>query len=172
MPLVHADVQRDQKRFALPTKALHYARRKQGNTGRTSAVVAHKFLNPSTMPATRGYTHVVETRAAARTIYLAGQLGMTPDGKFAGAPGDFRAQATQAFENLKFGLAAVGASFEHVVKVTVYFTDMANLQTYFEVRDRYVNTTAPPASTAVQISKLARDGALFEIEAIAVVPEA
>jgi enamine deaminase RidA (YjgF/YER057c/UK114 family) len=48
---------------------------------------------------------------------------------------------------------------------------MAHLKTYFEVRDRYVNTKAPPASTAVQISKLARDGALFEIEAIAVVPE-
>lgn len=109
---------------------------------------AHKFLNPSTMPATRGYTHVVETRGASRTIYLAGQLGMTPDGKFAGGPGDFRSQAAQAFENLKLGLAATGASFDHVVKVT-----------------------APPASTAVQISKLARDGALFEIEAIAVVPE-
>ena len=61
---------------------------------------AHKFLNPSTMPATRGYTHVVETRGASRTIYLAGQLGMTPDGKFAGGLGDFRAQAAQAFENL------------------------------------------------------------------------
>jgi enamine deaminase RidA (YjgF/YER057c/UK114 family) len=96
---------------------------------------------------------------------------MTPDGKFAGAPGDFRAQATQAFENLKLGLAAVGANFEHVVKLTVFFTDIANLPTYFEVRDRYVNTKAPPSSTAVQISKLARDAAVFEVEAIAVVPE-
>jgi enamine deaminase RidA (YjgF/YER057c/UK114 family) len=134
-------------------------------------VSAHKFLNPSTMPAPRGYTHVVETRGPSRTLYLAGQLGMTPDGKFAGGPGDFRAQAARAFENVKLGLAAVGATFAHVVKVTVYFTDMAHLQTYFEVRDRFVNTAAPPASTAVQISKLARDGALFEIEAIAVVPE-
>src|SRR5262249_39891203 len=132
--------------------------------GGTSPVAAHKFVNPSTMPATRGYTHVVETSGRSRTIYLAGQLGMTPDGKFAGGPGDFGAQATQAFENLKLGLAAAGASFEHVVKVTAYFTDMAHLQTYFEVRDRYVNTKAPPASTAVQISKLARDAAVFEIE--------
>ena len=96
---------------------------------------------------------------------------MTPDGKFAIGPGDFRAQAAQAFENLKLGLTAAGACIEHVVKVTVYFTDMANLQTYLKARDRYVNTKAPPASTAVQISKLARDGALFEIEAVAVVPE-
>lgn len=131
----------------------------------------HKFLNPSTMPATRGYTHVVETRGPCRTIYLAGQLGMTPDGKFAGAPGDFRAQATQAFENVKLALAAAGVTFEHVVKITVYFTDMAHLPTYFEVRDRYVDTKAPPASTAVQIVKLARDAALVEVEAIAVVPE-
>jgi len=139
--------------------------------GRTQNVASHRFLNPSTMPATRGYTHVVETRGPCRTVYLAGQLGMTPDGKFAGAPGDFRAQVAQAFENVKLALAAAGATFDHVVKVTVYFTDMANLQAYFEVRDRYVNTRTPPASTAVQIAKLARDAALFEIEAIAVVPE-
>jgi enamine deaminase RidA (YjgF/YER057c/UK114 family) len=122
------------------------------------------------MPATRGYTHIVETTGPSRTLYLSGQLGMMPDGKFAGAPGDFRAQATQCFENMKLALAAADAGFEHVVKVTNYFVDMAHLPIYLEVRDRYVNTKAPPASTAVQISKLAREGALFEIEAIAVVP--
>ena len=131
----------------------------------------HRFENPSTMPPTRGYTHVVDTTSPCRTIYLSGQLGMTADGKFAGAPGDFRAQATQCFENMKYALAAVGATFEHVVKVTCYFVDMAHLPIYFEVRNSYVDTAAPPASTAVQIVKLARDGALFEIEAIAVVPQ-
>jgi 2-iminobutanoate/2-iminopropanoate deaminase len=39
------------------------------------------------------------------------------------------------------------------------------------VRDRYVDTRNPPASTTIAISKLARDGALYEVEAIAVVPE-
>jgi enamine deaminase RidA (YjgF/YER057c/UK114 family) len=123
------------------------------------------------MPATRGYTYVVETSSPSRAIYLSGQLGMRPDGKFAGASGDFRAQAVQCFENLKLALAALGASFEHVVKVTAYFVDIVHLPIYLEVRDRYVNTKAPPASTAVQISKLARESALFEIEAIAVVPQ-
>ena len=130
----------------------------------------NSFINPQTMPGTRGYTHVVETTGPGRTVYIAGQLGMTPDGKFAGGPGDFRAQATQCFENLKAALAAVGGSFEHVVKVTNFFVDMAHLQTFFEVRDRYVNTNAPPASTAIQVVKLARPEALFEIEAIAVLP--
>ena len=132
--------------------------------------MANNFINPSTIAPPRGYTHVVETTGPGRTIYMSGQLGMTPDGKFAGPPGDFRAQATQCFENLKSALAAVGGGFEHVVKITIFFVDMTHLQTFFEVRDRYVNTNAPPASTAIQIVKLAREGALFEIEAIAVLP--
>jgi len=122
------------------------------------------------MPPTRGYSHVVETTSPSRTIYLAGQLGMTPDGKFAGAPGDFRAQAVQCFENIKAALAAVGANFAHVVKTTNYFVDIAHLPILMEVRNLYVDTKAPPASTALQIVKLAHEGALFEIEAIAVVP--
>jgi enamine deaminase RidA (YjgF/YER057c/UK114 family) len=120
------------------------------------------------MPAPRGYTQVVETAGPSRTVYLSGQLGMTPEGQFAGS--DFRSQATQCFENLKAGLAAAGAGFEHVVKITNFFVDMADLPTFFEVRDRYVNTKAPPASTAIEIKRLARDGALFEVEAVAVVP--
>jgi enamine deaminase RidA (YjgF/YER057c/UK114 family) len=131
----------------------------------------HRFQNPPTMPPTRGYSHVVETTSPCRTIYIAGQLGMTADGKFAGSPGDFRAQATQCFENLKHALAAAGASFEHVARVTGYFVDIAHLPIYLEIRNRYVDTKAPPASTAIQISKLAHEGALFEIEAIAVVPQ-
>jgi enamine deaminase RidA (YjgF/YER057c/UK114 family) len=130
----------------------------------------HKFQNPSTMHATRGYSHVVETTSPSRTIYLAGQLGRTADGKMAGAPGDFRAQAVQAFENLKLALAAAGATFEHVVKLNNYLVDITHIQIYFEVRDRYVDTKAPPASTTIQISRLAHDGALYEVEAIAVVP--
>ena len=133
--------------------------------------MSNRFANPKTMPAPRGYTQVVETTGPGRTVYLSGQLGMTTGGAFAGAPGDFRAQATQCFENLKAGLASVGAGFEHVVKITNFFIDMSHLPVFFEVRDTFVNTKAPPASTAIQVGRLARDGALFEIEAVAVIPD-
>lgn len=133
--------------------------------------MSNRFSNPRTMPPPRGYTQVVETTGPGRTVYLSGQLGMTPDGMFAGGPGDFRAQATQCFENLKAGLASVGGKFEHVVKITNFFVDMAHLPAFFAVRDRYVNTKAPPASTAIQVGRLARDGALFEVEAVAVIPD-
>ena len=98
---------------------------------------------------------------------MSGQVGIASDGKIAG---DFRAQAVQSFENLKAALAAAGAGFEHVVKITNYFVDIAHLAAFREVRDRYFDSKAPPASTAVQIVKLAQPELLFEIEAIAVVP--
>ena len=133
--------------------------------------MSNRFSNPKTMPAPRGYTQVVETTGPGRTVYLSGQLGMTPAGAFAGEPGDFRSQATQCFENLKAGLKSVGAGFEHVVKITNFFVDMSHLPVFFEVRDSFVNAKAPPASTAIQVGRLARDGALFEIEAVAVIPD-
>jgi enamine deaminase RidA (YjgF/YER057c/UK114 family) len=118
-----------------------------------------------------GYTHVIEVTGPGRTVYIAGQLGLDPTGKVVGAPGDFRAQATQAFENLKSALAAVGGSFDHVVKLNNYLTDIAaHIPIYREVRDAYVNRANPPASTTVQVAKLARDGLLFEVEAVAVLP--
>jgi enamine deaminase RidA (YjgF/YER057c/UK114 family) len=129
-----------------------------------------RFDNPETIAKPPGYTHVVEVTGPSRTAYIAGQLGLDRSGKLAGGPGDFRAQAVQAFENLKAALTSVGASFEHVVKINNYLVDMKHLPIFREVRDAYVNTKSPPASTTVAISQLARDGALFEIEAVAVLP--
>jgi enamine deaminase RidA (YjgF/YER057c/UK114 family) len=132
----------------------------------------HKFLNPDTIAKPVGYTHVVEPAGPGRIIFISGQLGLDLDNKIVGGPGDFRAQAEQTFVNLKNALAAVGAGFEHVVKLNNYFTDISHLGMFREVRDRFINTAAPPASTAVAISALARPGALIEVEAIAVVPAA
>jgi enamine deaminase RidA (YjgF/YER057c/UK114 family) len=117
-----------------------------------------------------GYSHVVETTGPGRTVYIAGQLGIDTKGNLVGAAGDFRAQAVQAFENLKAALASVGADFSHVVKVTNLVADVKHLPIFREVRGQYLNGAALPASTTVQISAFAREGALLEIEAIAVLP--
>ena len=131
-------------------------------------MAVHRFHNPPTIHAPIGYTHVVEATGPGRTIYISGQVGITPDGKIADG---FRAQAVQSVENLKNALAAVGAGLEHVVKITTYFVDIADLAVFREIRNSTFDIKTPPAATAVQIGKLARDGLLFEIEAIAVVPE-
>jgi enamine deaminase RidA (YjgF/YER057c/UK114 family) len=103
-----------------------------------------------------------------RTVYFAGQLGIDKSGKM-GA--NAREQMEIAFENVKAALASVGAGFEHVVKLNNYVVDIgANLAHYREVRDKCVNTVSPPASTTVGVPQLARPGALFEVEAIAILP--
>lgn len=129
-----------------------------------------RFLNPKTLSKPPGYSHVVEMTGPGRTVWLAGQLGLDQTGKLVGAPGDFRAQAVQTFENLKAALAEVGATFADVVKVNNYLIDIAHLPVFREVRNQYLNTSAPPASTTLAIAKLALDGALLEIEAVAVLP--
>jgi enamine deaminase RidA (YjgF/YER057c/UK114 family) len=129
-----------------------------------------RFINPDTLAPPPGYTQVVEVTGPGRTIYIAGQLGLDIDGKLVGAPGDFRAQAEQTFKNLKAALAAVGAGFEHIVKVNNYLVDMAHLPILRDVRGAYFGRENPPASTTVAVSTLARDGALYEIDAIAVLP--
>jgi reactive intermediate/imine deaminase len=124
-----------------------------------------RFLNPPTLATPPGYTHVVAV-TNARMIYVAGQVALDPAGHLVG-PGDFRAQATQVFENLKAALEAVGTDFDDVIKLNIYVLDMAHLPILREIRDAYVNTQRLPASTAVQVSRLAREEFLLEIEAVA-----
>ena len=129
-----------------------------------------RFSNPKTMAKPPGYTYVVEATGPNRLIFIAGQLGLDLDNKLVGAPGDFRAQAEKAIENLKLALADAGATIKDVVKINNYLVDMSHIGIFREVRDAAFNMAAPPASTTVAISQLARPGALFEIEAIAVLP--
>lgn len=127
-----------------------------------------RYSNPPTIAAPRGYTHVVEVNGPGRTIYIAGQLGYDRTGK-QGA--DFREQATLVYENLKAAIESVGGKMENIVKLNAFLTDIrAQLPIYREVRDKFVNVSAPPASTTLEVPKLARDGALLEVEAIAILP--
>jgi reactive intermediate/imine deaminase len=128
-----------------------------------------KFIKSDTLPPSPGYSQAA-TVSGARLLYVAGQVPMDPSGKLVG-PGDFRAQAEQIFENLKATLAASGASFDHVVKLNSYFVDIKQVPVYREVRDKYINASNPPVSTAVEVRRLVREDWLLEIEAIAVLPE-
>jgi enamine deaminase RidA (YjgF/YER057c/UK114 family) len=136
---------------------------------RTNAVSQTRFINPKALGKPPGYTHVVEANAPARIVYIAGQLGIDNEGKLSS---DFRQQAVQTFENLKSALAAVGGQLQHVVKLNNYFVDMKYLPVFRQVRDSYLSDRNRPASTTLAISGLAREGALLEVEAVAVLPAA
>lgn len=125
-----------------------------------------RHLNPDTLHRPNGYTHVVETRGS-RTIYLSGQVALDRDGNLVGA-NDMGAQAEQIFKNIEAALASVNATFEDVVKLTYFIVDASQIQAVRDVRDRYVNTAKPPASSAVEVRQLVSKDFLLEIEAIAV----
>jgi enamine deaminase RidA (YjgF/YER057c/UK114 family) len=125
-----------------------------------------RFVNPETLSKPTGYTHLVETRAG-RTVFISGQIALDKNGNIVGV-NDFEAQARQAFENVRQALEAVGLTFDHVVKLGLYVTDISHVGILRRVRDEFVNTQQPPASTLVQVAALVRSELLFEVEAIAV----
>ena len=98
-------------------------------------------------------------------LFASGQLGINPKtGEFAGL--DFRSQAEQAVKNVAAILKAAGTDASHVVKATVFLTDMANFAILNEVYSTLF--TAPfPARSAVAVAALPKGG-LVEIEVLAV----
>ncbi len=134
----------------------------------TNQSPAIRFVNPPDMPRPLGYSHVAEA-PSGETVYISGQVALDQSGNLIG-PDDLRAQTQQVFTNLKHALEAVGADFDAVVKLTYYLLDISQIPIVREVRDQFVNTQHPPASSAVEVRRLVRDGLLIEIEAIAVVP--
>jgi enamine deaminase RidA (YjgF/YER057c/UK114 family) len=128
--------------------------------------MTHRYINPPTLAHPTGYTHIVEA-TGGRTIYISGQVALDPSGNIVGQ-GDMRAQAQQVFENLHSALQAVGAGFRDVVKLTYFIVDMTQMPVVREVRDQFIHPEQLPASTAVEIRRLAREEFLLEVEATAV----
>jgi enamine deaminase RidA (YjgF/YER057c/UK114 family) len=130
-----------------------------------------QFINPPALAAPRGYTHVV-TATGGKMVFVAGQVAFDVKGELVGK-GDLRAQATQAYENLRAALAAAGATPADVVKMNTYVVNFksADLPTIREVRAQFFPQENLPASTLVGVQALAIDGLLIEVEAIAMVKE-
>lgn len=124
------------------------------------------YPHPAGLAPSVGYSHAVA--GTGRFVAISGQVALDENGELVG-PSDPQAQAERVFENLALALAAAGATFQDVIKLGVFVTDIAILPVVREVRNRYVDTTRPPASTAVQISALVRPGMVLEVEALALV---
>ena len=125
------------------------------------AVLKHVAVPAGVAPG-RGYSHVVTGRG--QLVVVSGQVAQDENGELVG-PGDPAAQARQVFENLRRCLAEAGATFSDVVKLGFYVLDVAYLPAIREARDAVIDTSRPPASTAVQVSALFAPGYLIEVEA-------
>ena len=111
------------------------------------------------------YTHVVKV---GRLVFISGCTARDEKGRTVGGS-DVQAQTRQVHENLKRCLAAAGATFADICKVTVFLRNMADREKVNTVRKEYFGQSRP-ASTLVQISRLSSEELLIEIEAIAVLP--
>jgi enamine deaminase RidA (YjgF/YER057c/UK114 family) len=122
--------------------------------------------NPQGLSTPQTYTHVVK---AGKLLFIAGQVGAGPDGTLAG-PG-MKEQLEQVLKNLALALKSQGADFGHVAKITIFVTSIEEFRApeARELRERYFGPHKP-ASTLVQVSRLANPDFKVEIEAVAVLP--
>lgn len=117
-------------------------------------------------PTPYGFSQAVIAPAGGRVAYISGQYGA--DGTGALSP-DFAAQVRQAFANLRVALDGIGAEPGQVAMLTIYVVDH-DPSKLGPVTAAVVETfgTALPAQTLVPVPRLALDGMLFEVEAVAV----
>jgi reactive intermediate/imine deaminase len=112
-----------------------------------------------------GYSHAMR---AGGLLFVSGQVPLDAEGNLVG-PGDPAEQARQVFRNLGLVLAAAGATFADVVKLTYFVRDIGAIAAIRAVRDEFVDRANPPASSLVEVSGLFRPDLLIEIEAVAAV---
>jgi|SRR5687768_12417333 len=131
----------------------------------TGAAVIER-MNPQGLSTPTGYSHIVSARGG-RTVYIAGQVALDAQGRVVGV-GDLAAQTRQVFANLDVALKAAGASFANVVKANYYMREAAQVAVVRDIRSKFF-TKELPASTLVEVPRLANPDFLIEIEVIAVV---
>jgi reactive intermediate/imine deaminase len=113
-------------------------------------------------------SHYTDAVRAGRLLFVSGRVPVDRRGELVGGD-DVVAQARQVFRNVGDVLEAAGASFRDVVKVTLYLTDIDDRPLINPVRQEVFGETRP-ASTLVEVSRLAVPGARLEVEAVALLP--
>jgi len=129
--------------------------------------MAVELINPDGLPIPESYTHAV-VATGTKTVYVAGQVSEDAAGTLV-APGDFAAQARQAFANVGLVLAAAGARPDQVARITIYVVGHRPERLPDIAAARIaVFGDHKPADTILGVETLAEAGRLIEVEAIAV----
>ena len=128
--------------------------------------MAKKFVNPPGLKPLGMYTQATVVQGGS-IAFISGQVSMDGQGKVVGA-GDIQSQAVQVFENLKLALGGIGATFEDVVKFTIFIVELTQekRKAVMEVRSRYISHKNPPAATMIGVDKLVEPELMLEIEAV------
>lgn len=122
-----------------------------------------ELLNPSDLHPAPGFSHIAAAQGS-RLIFIAGQVALGPDFSIIGGD-DLGAQTEAAMRNLEVALKAVGATFDDVVRRTIYTTQPTEFETITAAIERVQQSTEHPAQTIAGVTGLAVPGLLIEIEA-------
>jgi 2-iminobutanoate/2-iminopropanoate deaminase len=129
------------------------------------------FKNPAAISTPKGYSQAAEIdMGTSKLTIMAGQIALDKNGNLIGK-NDLAKQTEQAFINIKHIVEDAGGTMNNIVKLNYFIKDVSQVQRVRDIRDKYINTKTPPASTLVEVSKLFRDDILIEIEATAVIPK-
>jgi enamine deaminase RidA (YjgF/YER057c/UK114 family) len=127
-----------------------------------------QLINPPDLHPAPGFSHVA--MAAGKTVvHLAGQVALAPDFSIVGGD-DLGAQTEAAMRNVDVALASAGATWDDVVRRTIYTLHPTEYETITAAIDRVTGGAAHPAQTIVGITGLALPGLLIEIECTAMLP--
>ncbi|WP_395762708.1 RidA family protein [Elizabethkingia anophelis] len=127
-----------------------------------------QFKNTDSVFQIKGLSQVVEVPlGASRMLILSGQVPVNQKGEVVGS--DIRTQSRQVFQNIQSVLEYCGANFNDIVKLGIFTTDISRIAEFREVRDQFINTANPPASSLLEVKGLFRKGVFIEVEVTAIV---
>ena len=126
--------------------------------------MAIKYHNPKSVALAGKYSLGAEIPAGARVLHLAGQVGLDAKGKLQPT---FEKQAEQAWKNIGQILKSAGMGYRDIVKINSFITDGRFLLANRAVREKFIKSEPPPASTLLVVQALADPAMLVEIEVIA-----
>ena len=124
-------------------------------------IAAKSVLDPAT------YSQAIRVSGAQSVVFVSGQVAYDKRGG-AAHPGDFKAQAREAFRSVVAQVKAAGGTAESIVKINTYLTDIRYRADLMPIRSEILGKR-PPASTLVQVCALAHPDWMIEVEAIAVI---
>jgi enamine deaminase RidA (YjgF/YER057c/UK114 family) len=130
-----------------------------------------QYINPDGLSKSPAFSQIVTTQGNGKIIYIGGQDAVNVQGEIVGK-GNIAEQTAQVLNNLQTALTACGASFENLVKLSIFIVQGQDLSSSFQVSQKFFgNLTNPPAISVLIVAGLAHPDFLIEIDATAFIPE-
>ena len=130
-----------------------------------------QYINPEGLFKSPAFSQIVTTQGEGKTIYIGGQNAVNAQSQIVGK-GDLFEQTEQVMQNIETALAACGATFANLIKLTIHIVQGEDLHQGFQASQKYLGGLKnPPAITGFFVAALTNPDFLVEIDAVAFLPE-